>query len=73
LRNQSGTAASIGITLVKPFNGEFTAGKSTGNNSGIVPDNVLKSDYWLDNTQISSFRITGLNTSRKYRFGFIGS
>ena len=73
LRNQSGTATSIGITLVQPFNGEFNAGKSTGNNSGIVPDNVLMSNYWLDNTQISSFRITGLNTSRKYRFGFVGS
>ena len=73
LRNQSGTATSIGITLVQPFNGEFNAGKNTGNNSGIVPDNVLMSNYWLDNTQISSFRITGLNTSRKYRFGFVGS
>lgn len=73
LRNQAGTSTTIGITLVQPFNGEFTAGKSTGNNSGIVPDNVLKSAYWIDNTQISSFRITGLNSSRKYRFGFIGS
>jgi hypothetical protein len=73
LRNQAGTATTIGITLVQPFNGEFNAGKNTGNNSGIVPDNVLMSDYWLDNTQISSFRITGLNTGRKYRFGFVGS
>jgi hypothetical protein len=73
LRNQSGTATSIGISLVQPFNGEFTAGKSTGNNSGIVPDNVLMSNYWLDNAQVSSFRVTGLNTSRRYRFGFVGS
>ena len=73
LKNQSGTSTPIGITLVQVFNGEFNAGKNTGNNSGIVPDNVLMSNYWLDNTQISSFRITGLNTSRKYRFGFIGS
>ena len=73
LRNQSSTVTPIGITLVKTFNGEFNAGKNTGNNSGIVPDNVLMSNYWLDNTQISTFRITGLNTSRKYRFGFVGS
>jgi poly(3-hydroxybutyrate) depolymerase len=73
LRNQAGTATTIGITLVQPFNGEFTAGKSTGNNSGIVPDNVLMSAYWLDNTQNSSFRITGLSSARKYRFGFVGS
>lgn len=73
LRNQASTVTPIGITLVQTFNGEFNAGKNTGSNSGIVPDNVLMSNYWLDNTQISSFRITGLNTSRKYRFGFVGS
>lgn len=73
LRNQSGTTTSMGITLVQPFNGEFNAGRNTGNNSGVVPDNVLMANYWLDNGQISSFRLTGLNTSRKYRIGFFGS
>ncbi|MBL7696504.1 MAG: fibronectin type III domain-containing protein [Chitinophagaceae bacterium] len=73
LKNQSGTTTSMGITLVQPFNGEFNAGKNTGNNSGVVPDLVLQSNFWLDNGQISSFRITGLNTARKYRFGFVGS
>ncbi len=73
LKNQSGTTTAMGITLVQPFNGEFNAGKNTGSNSGIVPDNVLMGNYWLDNGQTSSFRITGLSTARKYRFGFIGS
>lgn len=73
LKNQSGTATTIKLKLEKVFNGEFTAGMSTGNNSGVVPDNVLKSDYWLDNTQLSQFRVTGLNKSRRYRFGFFGS
>jgi hypothetical protein len=73
LKNYAGTATTMGITLVQPFNGEFNAGRSTGSNSGVVPDNVLKSAYWLDNTQISSFRLTGLNTTRKYRIGFVGS
>jgi hypothetical protein len=39
----------------------------------VVPDNVLKSSYWLDNAQISQFRIGGLKTGSKYRFGFVGS
>lgn len=73
LRNQAGTATSMGITLVQPFNGEFNAGRNTGNNSGVVPDNALMGNYWLDNGQISSFRLTGLNSSRKYRIGFFGS
>ena len=73
LKNQSGTTTTVKLKLEKVFNGEFTAGVSTGNNSGVAPDNVLKSDYWLDNTQLSQFRVTGLNKSRRYRFGFFGS
>jgi hypothetical protein len=73
MRNQSNTSTTIDLTLTKFFNGEFNAGRRTGNNSGIVPDNVLQSDYWLDNTQLSQFRLDGLNSSRRYRIGFFGS
>jgi hypothetical protein len=73
MRNQSNTSTTIDLTLTKFFNGEFNAGRRTGNNSGVVPDNVLQSDYWLDNTQLSQFRLDGLSTSRKYRIGFFGS
>jgi pimeloyl-ACP methyl ester carboxylesterase len=73
LKNQSNTSTTIDLVLTKFFNGEFNAGRRTGNNSGIVPDNVLQSDYWLDNTQLSQFRLEGLSTSRRYRIGFFGS
>lgn len=73
MRNQSSTSTTIDLILTKFFNGEFNAGRRTGNNSGVVPDNVLQSAYWLDNTQLSQFKLTGLNTSRRYRIGFFGS
>lgn len=73
MKNQSSTATTIDLTLTKFFNGEFNAGRRTGNNSGIVPDNVLQSDFWLDNSQVCQFRLDGLNTSRRYRIGFFGS
>ncbi len=73
LKNQAGSNSNISLQLVDVFNGEFTAGVNTGNNSGIVPDNVLMSDYWLDNTQLSRFRLSGLNHSKRYRIGFVGS
>jgi pimeloyl-ACP methyl ester carboxylesterase len=73
LKNQSNTSTTIDLVLTKFFNGEFNAGRRTGNNSGIVPDNVLQSDYWVDNTQLSQFRLEGLNTSSRYRIGFFGS
>ena len=63
----------MALTLEKEFNGEFTAGMNTGNNSGVVPDNVLQANYWLDKTQVSEFKVSGLNHSKRYRFGFIGS
>jgi hypothetical protein len=73
LINQSGAVSGLSLTLTKIFNGEFTAGVVTGDNSGIVPDKALASDFWLDNTQVSEFKVSGLNHSRRYRVGFWGS
>jgi chitodextrinase/poly(3-hydroxybutyrate) depolymerase len=73
LKNQSGIVTGLSLTLEDIFNGEFNAGHITGNNSGVVPDNALAANYWLDNSQVSTFRVSGLNHSRRYRFGFFGS
>lgn len=73
LVNQSRVNTGMSIALEEVFNGEFNAGHVTGNNSGVVPDNVLLASYWLDRTQVSTMRISGLNHSRKYSIGFVGS
>ena len=73
LKDQSGVTTGIKMSLTKEFNGEFTAGVRTGNNSGMVPDNVLASDYWLDKRQVAQFVVKGLNHGKMYRFGFFGS
>ena len=73
LKDQLNVPTAVGLSLLSGFNGEFTAGVNTGNNSGIVPDNVLMSDYWLDNSQVSQFKITGLSYTKRYRIGFVGS
>ncbi len=73
LKDQNNAATSVGLQFISGFNGEFTAGVNTGNNSGIVPDNVLASDIWLDNSQLAQIKLTGLNLSRRYRIGFVGS
>ena len=73
LLNQGGFNSGLSLKIEQIFNGEFSAGVVTGNNSGIVPDNVLKANYWLDKTQLSTMRLSGLNQTRKYRIGFIGS
>lgn len=73
LRTFDKLATSMKLTIEQPFNGEFNAGKVTGSNTGVVPDNVLQANYWLDKTQVSTIRISGLNHQRQYNFGFIGS
>jgi hypothetical protein len=73
LINQSGVVSGLSLELTKIFNGEFTAGVNTGNNSGVVPDKALASNYWLDNTQVCQYKLSGLNHSRRYRVGFFGS
>jgi hypothetical protein len=73
LINQNLQISGINLRIEQQFNGEFTAGNSTGNNSGVVPDNVLLSNFWIDKTQLAQIRVTGLNQTRRYRFGFIGS
>jgi len=73
LINQNLQISGINLRIEQPFNGEFNAGQTTGNNSGVVPDNVLQANYWIDKTQLAQFRVTGLNLTRRYRFGFVGS
>jgi hypothetical protein len=73
LINATGANSGLTLSITKIFNGEFTAGVFTGDNSGIVPDKALVSDYWLDNTQESQMKISGLNHTRRYRIGFFGS
>jgi hypothetical protein len=73
LLNQAGLNSGIDLRIEQIFNGEFSAGMSTGNNSGVVPDLVLQSNYWIDKTQISQMRLSGLNQTMRYRIGFIGS
>jgi large repetitive protein len=75
LKNQSGATTPVSITLGTAF-ALFNMGATTGNNSGIVPDNVLKEYYYfgiygVPNT--ATFKVSGLDFNNKYTFKFIGS
>lgn len=73
LKNQYGQASGISLSIEKIFNGENVNGVNTGNNSGVVPDEVLQASYWLDRTQVATMKVSGLNQGKRYRIGFIGS
>lgn len=76
LKDQSNVATSIGIKIVSNWsaigNGSNYFGASTGNNTGVYPDNVMKTAYW-SNTTKQTFKLYGLNSTSKYSFTFFGS
>ena len=56
LSRQFSTALREDAHFSQVVNGEFNAGQITGNNSGVVPDLVLQSNYWIDKTQLAQMR-----------------
>jgi len=75
--DSSGDATAIGLKVITPWQqmggGSNNSGTSTGNNSGVYPDNVLRSAYWTLHTASQSIQVYGLDTSESYDFTFFGS
>jgi large repetitive protein len=76
LLDETGVNSGIGLRITSPWqnigNATNTLGVNTGNNSGIYPDNVIRSAYFT-NTAVQTVQIHGLNPAYKYNFTFFGS
>ncbi len=73
LLNDGGNNSGISYTIIQNFSGENPSGMVTGNNSGVYPDNVIRSSWWLDLGVTAKLRVQGLNQSQAYTFVFFGS
>jgi Predicted peptidase len=73
LINDVGQNTGINMGIARNFSGFNTLGSSTGNNSGVVPDNVMRSFYYNNFGDTAQLLISGLNLSHKYNFTFFGS
>ena len=73
LRNDLGNNSGLSMTIVQNFSGDNPSGMNTGNNSGIFPDNVLRSSWWVDAGVTSILKISNLNKTWTYSFVFTGS
>ncbi len=76
LKDETGTTHPIGVRLNSQFGGVFNQGATTGNNSGIVPDNVLKEYYWFGifgAPATAQIQLEGLNVQGRYNVKFVGS
>lgn len=72
LKADNGVNTGMSISIVKPFFGENNSGKQVGN-TGVLPDLVLASNYWIDNTNIATMKLSGLSHAKKFRIGFFNS
>lgn len=73
LTNTLGVGTGIGFVGGHPFNNvSTTLGVTTGNNSGPVPDVVMKTTYFVGFTITASFTFTGLNRTNMYNLVFYG-
>ncbi|MBS1653690.1 MAG: hypothetical protein JSU05_02505, partial [Bacteroidetes bacterium] len=76
LKDETGTVSGMGIQVMSPWqnigNGTNVLGVNTGNNSGVYPDNVIRSAYYTTSA-VQTLKIYGLNNSNTYNFTFFGS
>ena len=76
LLDENGTATTVDVTLLTAFGGVYNDGATTGNNSGVVPDNVLKEYYYwgiFGAPNVAELKVSGLDFNNKYTFKFVGS
>jgi hypothetical protein len=66
-----GTGMTMGI--VTNFTGFNVFGTTTGNNSGVYPDNVMQGFYYCNFLDTARLYITNLNLTSTYNFNFFGS
>ncbi len=71
LKDENGGTTTLGLKIVSSGFGVGNDGMNTGANSGVYPDNVLQSHYWIDGSR--NIEISGLNASKRYNFTFFGS
>ncbi|MGN6166043.1 MAG: fibronectin type III domain-containing protein [Flavisolibacter sp.] len=73
LINDQGNPSGLDMTIVDNFSGINPDGMNTGNNSGVYPDNVMRSSYYLGKGVSATLRIDGLSQTNEYNFVFFGS
>ena len=71
--DETNSATSMNLTLMNQWTETYTFGQTTGNNSGIFPDNVMQYCYYLQDTATRYLQLSGLSSSKKYNIVFFGS
>jgi hypothetical protein len=71
MMDMNGQATGIGFNMVTEFTSfNDQLGLTTGNNSGVVPDDVMKTFYYNSQGDTARMSITGLPRTGIFNFGF---
>lgn len=73
LRDQDNAATGITLTLLDAWQGANTLGTTTGDNTGVYPDDVMRTFYYESTTSTKRIRVSGLQPEMTYNFTFFGS
>ncbi len=73
LKDDQGQTTGFGFKLLNSWVEGWNGGMITGNESGIYPDNVIKSSIYDNATTAKTFQVTGLNTAKRYNIVILSS
>jgi fibronectin type 3 domain-containing protein/predicted esterase len=73
MMNTSGQRTGINMGVLSPFTGYGIVGATTGNNSGIFPDNVMKGLFYVNFGDTARIYVDNLSLTTTYNFNFFGS
>ena len=73
LKDSKGNLTGSSLTLLDSWSGSNDLGMTTGNSSGIYPDNVMMTNYYDDSATGRNIKIAGLSTQKRYNFVFFNS
>ncbi|GAA0565636.1 fibronectin type III domain-containing protein [Chitinophaga japonensis] len=73
LKDETGAATSISVTVLDIFSGANNVGAVTGDESGVYPDAVMHTFFYDQSNSDRRIRISGLSAARKYNLVFFGS
>jgi hypothetical protein len=71
--NTNNQPTGINLGMLTNFTGYNIVGTSTGNNSGIYPDNVMVGLFYVNFGDTAKLYVSGLNLTSTYNFNFFGS
>ncbi|UZS00101.1 PKD domain-containing protein [Chondrinema litorale] len=72
LKDDEGISTGIDITFETNWGGTNELGSTTGDNSGVYSDNVMRGSYWISGG-LHTIKVSGLDASSTYNFTFFGS